>query len=683
MTPHGVRLIGRIALIPFRSSNYAQETLPIVPITSKDSLDTRAVCVATILEQNLASLRKTEPELASRLESTRPLELQPFESKAGPISASIQIDGRRLYLASRYDPLTESRRLIQVYDPQKHACVVILGMGMGYHIAELARRTRHSGQTTIIIVFEPNLPLMRAVLETVDHREWLGSTHIILADDQMDRAGLLGRIEKFGALITQGTILLTHPPSRQIHGERLQNFGQTVAETLAYCRTHIATTLVNSARTIRNLAYNAAYYVAGANTDALHRCASGYPAVCVGAGPSLARNIHLLQDPQVRRKVVVISAQTTLKPLIQRGIEPDLVTALDYHEISRRFYEDLGELPSVTLVAEPLAHASILDSFPGPIRLTGSGFLDKLLGDLVQPRIPIPNGATVAHLSFYLAQHLGCDPIILIGQDLGFTDGLYYCPGTAIHDVWAGELGPFNTLEMMEWQRIVRHRLHLQKQTDIHGLSIYSDEQMLTYLKQFERDFAQAEQKVIDASEGGLPKQHTVRMSLAEALALVATRNIPPLPLPEQQLDPQRLAEAGERLKGRLKDTAELRQESSHARHILQQMLADQKDKARMNRLFHDMEKTQKKVQKMDTIFNLVNQLNAIGAFKRARADRAIEHSGTDDFEQQRLKIERDLDNMDFLIQACDEATDIFRGAEHRLAHHQASAPPLPMAKSA
>ena len=100
---------------------------------------------------------------------------------------------------------------------------------------------------------------------------------------------------------------------------------------------------------------------------------------------------------------------------------------------------------------------------PGPIRVAQSKYLDKALASLAKPIVPIAAGATVAHLSFYLAQHLGCDPIILIGQDLAFSDGLYYCPGTAIHDVWATELGQFNTLEMMEWQRIVRHRGALER----------------------------------------------------------------------------------------------------------------------------------------------------------------------------------------------------------------------------
>jgi hypothetical protein len=624
--------------------------------------------VTQIFQKNLASLRREDADLAAKLEATAPAPVRTVASRAGPIVGTIDHEGRSLALASRYDPMAEARRLVEAFDPARHACAVVLGMGMGHHISELIRRAASSTSSTILIVYEPSLPMLRAALEIVDHHSWLGKPNVIIAHQDTDRAALLGRLERFGGLMTQGTILLTHPPSRQMHARKLAEFGKMVGEALAYCRTNVATTLVNSARTCRNLTFNLGHYVGGATTDELHNAAAGIPAVCVGAGPSLARNVDLLADPALRANVVLISAQTTLKPLLQRGIEPDFVTALDYHEISKRFYEGIGELPNVTLVAEPLANAAILESYPGPIRLTQSGFLDRLLGAQARPRVPVTPGATVAHLSFYLAQHLGCDPIILIGQDLGFTNGLYYCPGTAIHDVWAPELGPFNTLEMMEWQRIVRHRNHLHKLEDVQGHPIYSDEQMVTYLKQFERDFARSAQQVIDATEGGVPKKHTSRSTLADALAQFATRPAPRLPLPRGSLDQARLASASELLARRMEQIAQMRGAASKVCRILRQMREHQRDKARMDRLFEQVEATKKKVHELDGVFDLVNQLNAIGAFRRARADRAIEHAEGDAFERQLLQIDRDQENMQFLIEACEEASGIFGISRQRLA---------------
>ena len=327
----------------------------------------------------------------------------------------------------------------------------------------------------------------------------------------------------------------------------------------------------------------------------------------------------------------------------------------------------------MTLVAEPQANATILDSFPGPVRVTQHRFLDILLGELATPRVPIRYGATVAHLSFYVAQHLGCDPIILIGQDLGFSDGLYYCPGTAIHQVWAPELNPFNTLEMMEWQRIVRHRGHLQKLEDIHSQPIYSDEQMLTYLKQFERDFAQAPQTVVDATEGGLDKPHTTRMTFVQAVEQYATRPLPPLPQTEPDLDPARLVEAGKLLEKRRDEVAELARLSRRTLPILKKMQRHQRDQKRMNRLFAQLEPIQRRVEQLADAFSLVNTLNTTGAFRRARSDRAIDNQpgNVDEFERQRRRLERDLENVDWLVQACEETVTIFRDALERIDLHR------------
>ena len=621
-----------------------------------------------ILRANLDRLRRTEPELVARLEQTAAAPLQWAEARNGTLTATIEHDGRQLALASKYDPDAEAKKLTDTIDYSKHAGIVVLGMGLGYHAARIAGALDN---TTIMVVYEPNLPLLRAALERVDHSTWLGEHNIILADDKMDRAALTGRLEKFGGIITQGTVLITHPPSRQLSAEALAQFGQTVTDVMAFCRTTVATTLVNMARTVRNLSLNLPYYAAGADTNDLYHATQGFPAVCVGAGPSLAKNVDLLADPEVRGKVIVISAQTTLKPLLDRQIRPDFVTALDYHEISARFYENLPDLPEVTLVAEAKAHPSVLDNYPGPIRVTQNKFLDKTLATLARPIVPIRAGATVAHLSFYLAQHLGCDPIILIGQDLGFSDGLYYLPGTAIHDVWAPELNQFNTIEMMEWQRIVRHRGALERAEDIHGRTIFTDEQMVTYLKQFERDFLRASETIIDATEGGVPKEHTRRMALADALSEHATRPTKPIPLPDRTFDQASLEQVAALLRRRLDETGELRRLAGKTIELLRKMLKHQQDRERSNELYDKIQRNKRRADELHETFALINDLNTVGAFKRARADRALLHSDGNPFEQQKLQIERDIDNLDWLAQACDEADGIFRDASARVKQKQ------------
>jgi len=615
--------------------------------------------------RNHAALAQHHADLAARLAQTHPADLTWCDTRQDVPSASMTLpDGRSLALASRYNPQQEAQRLIEAIDLQKTACVVVMGVGLGHHVAALAELMKDRG---LLLVFEPDLALFRAVLEKIDHSRWLGADNVILADTQTDRTTLITRLERFSSVVTQGTQLISHPTSRQRDTEAFKSFGQMITDTLAYCRTTIATALVNASRTCHNLACNLPHYGAGASVNELYDAAHGYPAVCIGAGPSLVKNVDLLRNPDVRKNVVVISVQTTLKPLLDRGIRPDFVTALDYSAICQRFYENLPPLPDVTLVAEPKANPIILDSFPGPIRVCHSQFNDQLLGKLARPIVPMPGGATVAHLSFYLAQFLGCDPIMFIGQDLGFSDGLYYALGTAVHNVWSSELNTFNTIEMMEWQRIVRHKGNLQREQDIHGQPIFTDEQMITYLKQFERDFAKASQTIIDATEGGMPKQHTKPMPLSEALAQYATRPVPKLPVPSLELNPNRLDELVDLLRQRIRQVTALRRTTLDTIPILKQMIKHQRNGTKMSQLFEQLGKNQKRVEaELNDAFQIASQLNAVGAFKRARADRLLQQVDGDELDKQQRQIERDKENLQWLVQSCDETLTILRAALDR-----------------
>lgn len=633
-----------------------------------------------ILSINLAAISRADPELADQLLAAEPAPLDWAASKAGPLTAMIpprDAGGRPVALASKYNPRQEAEKLTADIDRQQTACVVVLGLALGYHADLLARQGNASGPvalapTDVLIVYEPDLSLFRAVLEVLDYSDWLGHPSVILAGPDTDKAALLRRLESRSGTLTLGTQLVTHPLTRQRCADEVNAFSKLVTETLAYARTNVATALVNASRTVSNLACNLAHYAAGPNVNELVDAAKGYPAVCVGAGPSLVKNLDLLQDPELRKKVVVIGVQTTLKPMLDRGIRPDFVTALDYSAICTRFYEGLPPLPDVTLVVEPKCNPAIIASYPGPVRVCQSPVNDRLLGELARPIAPMRAGTTVAHLSFYLAQLLGCDPILFIGQDLGFSDGLYYCPGTAVHNVWAGEIGAFNTIETMEWTRIVRMRGNLRRAEDVHGRPIFTDEQMSTYLAQFERDFAEATQRgttLIDATEGGMPKAHTQRMTLRDALAQHATRDLPPLPQAEAALDPARLRGLRELLRSRLAEVRELRKVTRETETLLNRIQKDQHDKPKVDKLFTKVQKNTRRVQtELADAFSLVSSVNTIGTFRRERTDRKISHAERGDaYAQQLVQIERDLDNLDFIRQSCDEAVAIYEDARERV----------------
>ncbi|MCG3123729.1 MAG: hypothetical protein GIKADHBN_02150 [Phycisphaerales bacterium] len=608
------------------------------------------------LERNLRAIGRLSPAAAAAISAATPRSDLELVATADGGWTIVTPQG---LLASRHEPIREGRILAETAPIESAASIVVLGVGAGHHVAALASRVRKTG---VILAYEPDAALLRLLAERVELAEWIDRTNLVLLTSE-DPAAITAATSGLEGLLAAGVKFLDHPASRARLGARAGEFGRSLASVMRAVKTNVVTTLVQVEATLRNLLMNVDRYAAAPGIRELEHCATGCPAVVVSAGPSLERNVDLLARPGVRDRVVIIAAQTVLKKLLGRGITPHFVTALDHHEISRRFYEGLSasDVAGVTLVAEPKANPAIMSAFPGVIRCPGDRILDELLGPaLARDMGTMTAGATVAHLAYYLARHMGCDPVIMIGQDLGFTDGQYYHAGAAIHGVWAGELNEFNTLEMLEWQRIVRSRNILHRATDQLVRPIYTDEQMATYLVQFERDFAADAGRgltTIDATEGGVAKRHSTVMRLEEALERFAHAEKLNLPrTPPAELTPGRRAAVRERIQQVRRDTWNVAQLSRETCSVLQRMIEAGGDQRRIGELIEQVYLLRDRVTTLQPAYGLVSFLNQTGGMKRFQADRAIELAASlTPVEKQRRQIERDIQNVTWIADAADQ----------------------------
>lgn len=624
-----------------------------------------AVLSTEILDRNLAALARGSPGLVARLRGVAARsDAVFFATDDGVLGAEVGFGVGVQGLASRRRPLAEATRLVEGVDVAGAAVLAVAGFGLGYHVAALAQRV---GRTGVVIVFEPDLGLLRAVLERVDHSSWLPTANVAILDRADDPAAISVLLQGGEGLVAIGVGLVEHPASRQRLGPGVKAFFESVVSVVSGLKMSIVTTLVQSRVTLQNLTQNLGAYARAPGVADLAGCCAGRPAVVVSAGPSLERNVGLLSRPGVRERVVIVAAQTVLKTLLSRGIRPHFVTALDFSELSRRFYEGLSarDVEGVTLVLDAKVNPAVVDAFPGTLRIMGDKYLDLLLGSGLarpasNPRGALKAGATVAHLCYYLARHLGCDPVGLIGQDLGFTDGQYYAAGAAIHDVWAPELNEFNTLETMEWQRIVRMGSHLRRATDVLGRPVFTDEQMGTYLVQFERDFsldAELGLTTVDATEGGVRKQHTRVTTLEAFLSEYAGPERPPITLPPV---PAPTPVSARRLEDRLRSVrAQAWRVGEVARKtggVLAEMMEHQSDQERVNRCIARVDALREEATGLDPAYSLTQVLNQTGGLHRIKADREIAlDSEMSAMERQRRQLERDAANVGQIAEAADQ----------------------------
>jgi hypothetical protein len=605
-----------------------------------------------VLERNLRLMQLRSALAANLVAQTLPLEHVSLQRAAdGCVTGTMGQGANARQLASLRGPALEAKRLVDTVDLKRSALVAVRGFAAGSHIEALSERMGRNG---VIIVFEPDAALLRAVLERVDFSPLFARCNVVIVTTADDTGAMSDALHGLEGLVAAGVTIVDHPPSKSRLGEAGEKFAKTLLTVIQAARTNVVTALVQVEQTMMNYMGNVHAYATWPGIADLESVAKGRAAVVVAAGPSLRKNVEQLRDPHVRERVVVIAVQTVLKQLLAMGIKPDFVCALDYHEISTRFYEGLtaSDVEGVTLVVEPKASPAILQAFPGEIRCVGDDVLDRIIGpELTKPAGELPPGATVAHLCYYLARYLGCDPVLLIGQDLGFTDHQYYSPGAAIHQVWAAELGEFRTLETMEFERIMRMRGWLRKLTGVDDRPIFTDEQMHTYLLQFERDFMRDAQRglvTIDATEGGVRKQHTTIMPLREALATHATGD--PIKLPRAS---KSTLVTRERLEARF---SKLREECATLKDLCERTMDDLKamrevlgNANRVNAIVERIQPRGAMVQKIDAHW-LVQRLSQNGQLKRFKADREIALSAHgDQWDEHRLRIERDFINMEIL----------------------------------
>jgi hypothetical protein len=370
----------------------------------------------------------------------------------------------------------------------------------------------------------------------------------------------------------------------------------------------------------------------------------GTPAIIVSAGPSLRKNKHLIKD--AAGKAVIVAVQTTLQPLLELGVEPNYVTSLDYHEICTRFFEKLPPTLRTELVAEPKATTAIFGMNPGPISLLGNDFAESLVREMKLNKAKLPSGATVAHLAYYLAEHLGCDPIIFVGQDLGFSDGLCYAPGTSYDEVWRPELSRFHTVEMKQWETVVGDRKILRRIPDHQGRPMYTEERLFTYLQQFERDFLRTKTRIIDATEGGARKRGTTTMPLASAIESFCNQSFSTIDDDHPGLRWDLLEECIGCLERRHDEAAEVEAISRDTMALLEEVRDYLSDQGRVNRLISQIDVLRARMNTFGRTYDLIMQLSQLTELARFHADRKITASRIDGAERQRRQLIRDIQNV-------------------------------------
>ena len=173
------------------------------------------------------------------------------------------------------------------------------------------------------------------------------------------------------------------------------------------------------------------------------------PMVIVAPGPSLNKNVHLLAELQ--GKAIIATFSHTLAALKAAGVQPNLVLAVDMQDL--RYHFDGFPVEEIDALALGLTVHPDLYSIPAKMTLAfaSNSQLDDWICEPLREDLRLSSGGSVAHSAFSLARRWRCNPVILVGQDLSFSDGRVYCDGNVDDETVAEISDDGDSLVLKGW----------------------------------------------------------------------------------------------------------------------------------------------------------------------------------------------------------------------------------------
>lgn len=155
------------------------------------------------------------------------------------------------------------------------------------------------------------------------------------------------------------------------------------------------------------------------------------PAIICGAGPSL--NQHLEQLKGLCDKAVVFAGGSAMNALNSAGILPHFGAGIDPNsmQFARLSTNEAFEIPY--FYRARMFHDAFLAVHGPRLYVTGTGgydtsdWFEKKLG--ITSDISLDEGHNVINFCLEIANAMGCNPIIFLGMDLGFTEMKAYASG--------------------------------------------------------------------------------------------------------------------------------------------------------------------------------------------------------------------------------------------------------------
>ncbi|MFO7736610.1 MAG: 6-hydroxymethylpterin diphosphokinase MptE-like protein [bacterium] len=475
--------------------------------------------IKNFLKGNLAALAEKDPGLVEKLKRHKVDESRYQVTRTGKQKLlNLRVPEKRLLF---YDPKNielSIKKDLESADLKNPKLVLMLGLGLGYHIPKLLQEKPNAVKH--IIVFEKDISVLKLALSVLNFIDLIKNGNITfiagIRENSVYNAFYsffssnfnIKLYSKSMAVISSGGSLAL---DKNYYIEGIRTFKNAMQQSVS----DHGNSPEDSLNGFDNMMENIDHIIRHPGVNRLDNLFAGKNAVLVASGPSLDKNIDLLRE--IQHNTIIFSCDASLEALLKRGVTPHFVASLERNDATIGLYEGLeahtDEMKKIVFMGLPLIKRGIYDICTEQYGMTTCTIYREYphFRWLGIERGAVPCGKSVANLIFLALKRLGISRIILVGQDLSYSvDGAH-------HSSLAEEAGK-------AWDKVNtgdQSHNYLADEFYVKGNyveKIKTKRVWNIFRTSYEKDIANYNGEVINATEGGAYIDGTKLMTLREVI---------------------------------------------------------------------------------------------------------------------------------------------------------------------
>ena len=413
-----------------------------------------------------------------------------------------EYDGTYYLLHSRNE-LKEAEKMLQNIDEEKDYLLFIYGMG---NLTLIRKLIKNTSEHTKILLVEENPYVLQYYMHTEKIEDILENEKLVFAigEENIYKTTIQSCMELGWTSMAYNLKVVQLPNYHLYHSEckeKLKYLSQEIEAGIL----SLGNDLNDMMDGVTNNYLNVDQCMLSNSLSEIRGKYKGIPGIVIASGPSLDKNIQYLKEAM--GKAVMIACDASYQMCLRHGVKPDAIASIERGiETYNYFYKGKTIEKDTVYVGPALVWPDILNEFPGKKILLaktedGADGWWKKQFDTIEH---IPMGMSCANVAHAVLKEAGCDPIILIGQDLAYTDGKKH--SDEAHEAFGDS------------NKIAENSKDELWTEGIDGGMVRTTETFNWFRQYYERQSMEEKHLLVNATEGGARIHGTIEMTLKDAI---------------------------------------------------------------------------------------------------------------------------------------------------------------------